>query len=184
MVAETDEKTKYTRVEFERRFLLKPDVDWKSFVEPYSKRLEDKYLTGTRLRLRVMTDLDTGRQLIKLTKKAESPSPYFRTISRILLDPPEFELFNRLDGHPIRKVRYYFNHSSNVYSLDVFEDELDGLLLSEVSADSLDELMLIEPPPFVLCEVTEDQFFDGGELCKIAQADLKHRLQNFEFARP
>ena len=79
----TDE-LKYTRVEYERRFLVSPYSDWRSAVEAYSKVFEDNYIRGTRLRLRVLTDSDTGRRVIKLTKEFESPSPYFRTISRIL----------------------------------------------------------------------------------------------------
>ena len=81
----SEEETKYTRIEHERRFLVSPRADWRSLVEPYSKTFEDKYLLNTRLRLRVLTDSDTGRRVIKLNKKFESPSPYFRTISRILL---------------------------------------------------------------------------------------------------
>ena len=171
-----DVESKYTRVEYERRFLVRPDVDWKSIVEPYSKRIEDKYLTDTRLRLRTITDLDTGRQVIKLTKKEESPSPYYRTLSRILLTSAEFEVFNRLDGYMINKVRYYSNHGGKVYSLDAFEGELEGLLLSEVSTDDLDELMSITPPEFAYVEVTEDEFFDGGNLCKISCDDLAAKL--------
>jgi len=171
-----DVESKYTCVEYERRFLVRPDIDWRVLVEPYSKRLEDKYLTGTRLRLRTMTDLDTGRRVIKLTKKQESPSPYYRTLSRILLAPAEFEIFNRLDGYPINKVRYYSNHGGNVYSLDIFEGELEGLLLSEVSTDSLDELMSITPPGFAHVEVTEDEFFDGGNLCKTSHDELAAKL--------
>jgi len=173
-------ESKYTRVEYERRFLVKPAADWKSIVQPYSKRLEDKYLSGTRLRLRTMTDLDTGRRVIKLTKKEESPSPYYRTLSRILLAPAEFEIFNRLDGYPINKVRYYSNHRGNVYSLDVFEGELEGLVLSEVSTDGLGELMSIEPPAFAHHEVTEDEFFDGGNLCRTSHEELLVRLVSME----
>jgi hypothetical protein len=63
------EETKYTRVEYERRFIVSPDTIWRSAVEPYAKRFEDKYLRDTRLRLRLLTDSDTGRQLMKLNKK-------------------------------------------------------------------------------------------------------------------
>ena len=171
-----DIETKYTLTEYERRFLVAPDIDWHSIVEPYSKRLKDKYIDGTRLRLRVMTDLDTGRQVIKLTKKAESPSPYFRTLSRILLSPAELDVFGRLDGFSINKVRHYFNHHGNVYSLDVFEDDLEGLLLSEVSGESLEELMSIESPPISFREVTEEGFFDGGNLCRITGDELAVKL--------
>jgi CYTH domain-containing protein len=173
-------ETKYTRVEYERRFLVSPDADWKSVVEPYSKSFEDKYLRDTRLRLRVLTDLDTGRCLIKLTKKDNSASPYFRTISRILLSPDEYELLDGLEGNGLKKTRYYHNYLDWVFSIDVFEDELEGLILCETEADSLEELMSIEPPAFVVGEVTEDSFFDGGNLCSISQKDLLAKLREFE----
>jgi hypothetical protein len=82
------EETKYTRVEFERRFLISPQANWKSVVESYWKTFEDKYLRDTRLRLRVLTDSDTGRRVLKLNKKFESASPWFRKVSRILLSRP------------------------------------------------------------------------------------------------
>lgn len=75
----------YPQVQFERRFLIASDFQWQSIVEPYSKKLEDRYLRNSRLRVRKLTDLDTGRQVIKLTKKFESASPYFQTCSRIML---------------------------------------------------------------------------------------------------
>src|SRR4051794_23685709 len=123
------EETKYTRVEYERRFLVPPQADWRNAIEPYSKIFEDKYLRHTRLRLRVLTDTDTGRRIIKLNKKSESPSPYFQTISRILLSPAEYKLFDGLAGDRLKKERHYHEHSGRVFSIDVFAGELEGLIL-------------------------------------------------------
>ena len=86
------EAEKYSRIEYERRFLVACRADWKKFVEPYSKTFEDKYFKDTRLRLRVLTDSDSRRQLIKLTKKFESDSPYFQMISTIILSPVEYQI--------------------------------------------------------------------------------------------
>ncbi|HEY7544306.1 MAG TPA: hypothetical protein VID27_05460, partial [Blastocatellia bacterium] len=122
------EETKYTRVEYERRFLVPPRTDWQSYVESYSKTFEDKYLRDGRLRLRILTDSDTGRRLIKLNKKSESASPYFQTVSRILLSPDEYELLDSLEGNRLRKIRHYHHHLGRVFSVDVFEGELDGLV--------------------------------------------------------
>src|SRR5918999_19849 len=108
------EETKYTRVEYERRFLVSPQSDWRSAVESYSKTFEDKYLRHSRLRLRILTDSDTGRRLIKLTKKFESASPYFQTISRILLSQSEYELLDSLEGDRLKKIRYYHNYRGRV----------------------------------------------------------------------
>jgi CYTH domain-containing protein len=170
------EETKYTRIEYERRFLVSPHADWRSLVEPYSKTFEDKYLRDTRLRLRILTDSDTGRRVLKLNKKFESTSSYFRLVSRILLSPGEYELFERLEGYRLKKVRHYRNHGGRVFSIDVFEGELDGLVLCETEANGLEELMSIQPPPYAQVEVTEDPFFTGGNLCQEIRANLLRKL--------
>lgn len=174
------EETKYTRVEYERRFLVSPHADWKSAVEPHSKTFEDKYLHGTRLRLRRLTDSDTGRCLLKLNKKSESPSPYFQTVSRILLSPEEYELLSGLEGDPLKKVRYYCRYLGRVFSIDVFEGELEGLVLCETEAESLEELMSVQPPAYARREVTEDPFFTGGNLCRTKRVELLRKLAMFE----
>ena len=174
------EETKYTRVEYERRFLVSPGEDWRSAVATYSKTFEDKYLRDSRLRLRILTDSDTGRRVFKLTKKFDSPSRYFRTISRILLSPSEYELLDGLEGDRLRKTRYYHNFRGRVFSIDVFEGEFAGLILCETEAEGLEDLMLAEPPSYAMHEVTDDAFFDGGNLCRTTRADLIRKLVAFE----
>jgi len=171
-----DEDNKYTRIEFERRFLVSPDESWRNSVETYSKTYEDKYIRHSRLRLRVLTDSDSERRVIKLSKKFESPSAYFRTVNRILLSPEEYQLLFSLEGDRITKVRYYSYHLGRVFSIDVFSGELDGLVICETEADSLEDLMSAEPPPYVTREVTEDPFFDGGNLCSTRREDLLRKL--------
>ncbi|HWN98236.1 MAG TPA: hypothetical protein VNS63_03095 [Blastocatellia bacterium] len=174
------EDTKYTRVEYERRFLVSPKANWRSAVESYSKTFEDKYLRDSRLRLRILTDSDTGRRVFKLTKKADSPSPYFRTISRILLSPSEYELLDKFEGDRLRKTRYYHNHQGRVFSIDLFEGELAGLVLCETEAEALEDLMSAELPSFAGREVTDDSFFDGGNLSRTTRADLMGKLLTFD----
>jgi len=173
------EETKYTRVEYERRFLVPPHSEWQSTTEPYSKLFEDKYLRGTRLRLRILSDTDTGRRIIKLNKKSESPSPYFQTISRILLSPTEHKLFDGLEGDLLKKERHYHRHLGRVFSIDVFEGELEGLVLCETEADGLEDLMSAQFPIFATHEVTEDPFFTGGNLCRTTRAELLRKLAAF-----
>lgn len=174
------EEAKYTRVEYERRFLVPPDVDWRTNIEPYSKIFEDKYLRDTRLRLRVLTDTDTGRRVIKLNKKAESPSPYFQTISRILLSLDEHKLFDGIAGDWLKKERHYHHHLGRVFSIDVFEGELEGLVLCETEAEGMEDLMSAQPPAYAMHEVTEDPFFTGGNLCRTKRADLLRKLAAFQ----
>jgi len=174
------EELKYTRVEYERRFLVSPRADWKSAVESYSKTFEDKYLRDSRLRLRILTDSDTGRHVIKLNKKHESASPHFRTMSRILLSPREYQLLDGLEGDRMKKTRYYETYRGRVFSIDVFEGELDGLVLCEPEAEGLEDLMSAEPPSYANHEVTDDRFFEGGNLCRATRLDLKRKLSTLE----
>src|SRR3982750_4060803 len=169
-------ETKYTRIEYERRFLVLPGATWKSRIEPYSKTYEDKYLADTRLRLRILTDADTGRRVIKLNKKFESDSAYFRNVGRILLSPGEYELINRIKGDRLKKTRHYHHYHRRVFSIDVSEGELEGLILCEIEAESLEELISVEPPPYAKFEVTEDPFFTGGNLCRTSRSELQQKL--------
>ena len=175
-----EEAAKYSRIEYERRFLVAPQSDWKKIVEPYSKTFEDKYLRNARLRLRILTDSDSSRQLIKLTKKFESESPYFQQITTIILSPIEYQTLNALEGNQIRKIRYYHNYRGRVFSIDVFENELNGLVLCETESDGLEDLMAAEPPAYVKFEVTEDAFFTGSHLCQATNADLLDKLSAFK----
>jgi CYTH domain-containing protein len=176
--------SKYTRVEYERRFLVRADSAWADRVDPGSKVIDDKYLRDTRLRLRIVTESLSGHRTIKLTKKAESSSPYFTTISRILLSPHEYLLFDAIDGDRLTKRRFHCSESGRRFAIDRFEDALEGLVLCEVEADDLEELMGIQPPDFVEREVTEDPFFTGANLCRTTQEDLLATLASIAACWP
>lgn len=174
------EAAKYSRIEYARRFVVAPESDWRQFVEPYSKRHKDKYLNGTRLRLRIQTDSDKNRQLIKLTKKYESDSAYFRQINTILLTPEELKIFDTLDGKRVEKTRFYHHYKNRIFSIDVFENELRGLLICEIEQAGLEDLMNAEPPPYVEGEVTENSFFTGANLANATAAELSKHLSALE----
>ncbi len=170
------DSTKYTRVEYERRFLVPSSADWRAVAEPGANAIEDKYLRGTRLRLRVVTETTSRNRVIKLTKKADSPSPYLRTLSRILLSPEEYRILDALDGDRLTKTRHHCWHIGRIFAIDVFDRHLVGLILCEVEATSLDDLMQARPPAFARREVTDDPFFSGANLCRIVREDLLAKL--------
>ena len=176
--------SKYTRIEYERRFLVRAGANWADRADPVSRVIDDKYLRDTRLRLRIVTESESGHRTIKLTKKAESSSPYFTTISRIVLSPHEYRLLDAIDGDRLTKRRFYYAQRGRRFAIDRFEDALEGLVLCEVEADGLGELMGIEPPDFVQREVTEDPFFTGANLCRTTREDLLARLASIAACWP
>jgi CYTH domain-containing protein len=176
--------SKYTRIEFERRFLVRADARWADRVDPVSRVIDDKYLRDTRLRLRIVTESQSCHRTIKLTKKAESSSPYFTTISRIVLSPHEYRLLDAIDGDRLTKRRFHYTQHGRRFAIDRFEDALEGLVMCEVEADGLGELMGIEPPDFVEREVTKDPFFTGANLCRTTREDLLARLASIAACWP
>ena len=60
--------------------------------------------------------------------------------------------------------------------LQQFQDELAGLVMCEVEAGGVEELMQIEMPEYAVAEVTEDPFFTGGHLCRTSRDELARRL--------
>ncbi|HEX6925178.1 MAG TPA: VOC family protein [Longimicrobiaceae bacterium] len=178
------EPERYMRQEYERRFLLAPGASWRELVEPYCKRFDDIYLRRTYLRVRTLTDSATGREFIKLTKKLTTRSPYVQMVGSIPLSPMEYEFIAGLAGDRLIKQRYYHFFGANVFSIDVFEGELEGLVLCEVEAGDLEELMQIELPDYIGKEVTEDSFFTGGQLCRASRSELRRKLDSIRSLRP
>ena len=141
---------KYARAELERRWLvdpaLRPAVDALNFV-----LIEDRYLTGTRMRLR-------------LTKKYETDRPEARPIVTTYLTEDEHALLATLPGRLLRKRRYHLPHDGRHWSLDLFEGALAGLELAEVEVPDETALMALVPPPWTLKEVTHDVRYQCGSL--------------------
>lgn len=157
---------KYSRIEFERRCLVDPALDWQRTAKLYSKLLADRYLDGGRLRVRRLEDSDTGRVAFKLTKKFESDSMFAQPVVSVWLSAAEYEGLRNLPGRDLLKRRYYDEFDGLVFSIDVFQGKLDGLILCETESDSIDALRAVRFPQYARWEVTEDRFFTGGSLCR------------------
>ncbi len=168
--------TQPIRIEDERKFLVAPDTDWRTTAKPYAKHIVDRYLSCGRLRLRQMTDTDNGKVAYKLTKKPGAISAYHQPIETLYLSESEYQTFLPLDGVDLTKTRHYHHANGQVFGIDVFEDELSGLVICEAEADSLEQLKAIAFPPYAGIEVTENPFFTGGTLCKASAADLAREL--------
>jgi CYTH domain-containing protein len=148
---------KYARFELERKFLLEhiPDgLDGGS-------TLYDRYIIGTRLRLR-RAEAHDGRVKYKLSQK-ESPSPpvySVMTITTLYVTAAEYEVLSTLPAHELRKRRY----QTGRYSIDVFEGELAGLVLAEAEFPSEEEMRTHAAPDFAMRDVSDDVRYTGGWL--------------------
>lgn len=159
---------KYARFELERRFLvgLLPE----DIVGDRGWRIDDRYITGTHLRLRRMERIDGGETIFKFGQKlVPSPPDYSRmTITNIYLSPGEYDVLARLQALELHKVRHQVEHDDHTYGVDVFAAHLSGLTLAEVGFETPEEMERpLEPPPWVIREVSDEIRFTGGALASL-----------------
>jgi CYTH domain-containing protein len=168
---------KYARIERERRFLVRdlpadlPSTDY--------QRILDRYIPGTRLRLRRI-ETPAGETLaLKLTQKYLAVGSE-TIITNLYLNEVEYQQLDVLAGSPLHKRRYAYRYRNHHYSIDVFEGHLLGLILCEVEAESDERLLAAPIPPFATREVTDDPFFTGGRLATLTSAHIQARLAELE----
>ena len=158
------ETSAYALVERERRFLA-PEPPQRGVVA--ERLLVDRYVSGTRLRLRRSTPIgdDTASTSLKLTQKL--PGRPWGTLTTVYLSEDEYAVLAALPARELVKRRL----SVPPLGYDVFDGPLTGLVLAE--AEFLDdEHAAALAVPAGLVEVTADERFTGGRLVATDPAEV------------
>jgi CYTH domain-containing protein len=176
------EARRHGRFELARRFLVErlpngidPDHGW---------RITDRYINGTRLRLRRAEHLSGNETLFKLGQKiVPLPPNYSRTtITNIYLSADEYVAFNGLPARELRKCRYSTSYGGRSVAVDVFGAQLTGLILAEIVFETSDEMKASgSVPPWVEREVSCQIQFTGGALATLTPQEatnLVHQLSS------
>ena len=158
---------KYARAEIERRFLLAGVPHGEEVLA--LRRIEDRYLDGTRLRLRRIAERGCPAEL-KLTQKLAAPDGrgLQGALTTIYLSEAEHAVLAALPAAELSKSRL----SIGPYGVDVFAGHLDGLVLAEVEFGSAAEAGAFSAAAFCHAEVTADGRFTGGELVRATRAQV------------
>ena len=124
--------------------------------------IEDRYITGTYLRLRRVTAL--GESVYKLTQKVRpSPGdPFEVALTNMYLTPDEYERLLALPASVLTKTRHVAEVDGVRFAVDQFHGVLQGLALAEVEVERRD-LPLVRPN-WLGREVTDDDRYSGGRL--------------------
>lgn len=99
-------------------------------------------------------------------------------ITTIYLSQEEFCVFAKLPAKVLSKSRY----SVPPFGIDVFEGELNGLVMAEAEFDGADGASGLKLPPFLAHEVTEDYRFTGGSLVSVSRQELQDWLRQYGIA--
>lgn len=157
---------KYAVVERERRWLLDGLPPGEVEGDREVVLVEDRYVRGTRLRLRQVTSAD-GTVVRKLGHKVRlgDGGPAEVACTSLYLDDTEWDLLAGLPSDRLTKRRVRHEQDGAVVAVDEFLDDLAGLVLGEIDRRDGPE---VEPPGEwrVVREVTAEEAFTGSELAR------------------
>jgi CYTH domain-containing protein len=161
-------QSKYARVEIERRFLLAGVPEGADVLAVHE--IDDRYVDGTRVRLRRMVQVGGPTQL-KLTQKLPEPDSSARqgTLTTLYLSEDEYAALAVLPAATLSKSRL----SIAPYGVDVFHGELEGLYLAEAEFASPEDAAALVPAAYCRAEVTTDRRFTGGELARASGEQVR-----------
>jgi CYTH domain-containing protein len=165
---------RYARIERERRFLLDRYPATENVVRV--RRIVDRYIGGTTLRLRQQTE-GPGPPVFKLTQKIPGRSDGAQQgfITTMYVSEDEYRLLARLPARTLRKTR----HSVPPFGIDVFEGKLKGLVLAEAEFESAADAVALAIPNFIAREVSDDDRFTGGRLVQASRQDVRTWLSDY-----
>ena len=149
---------KYAVVERERRYLLA------SMPEGVSRTSEivDRYVTGTRLRLREVRESNgtVTRKLGHKVRLTEGPAEVACT--NFYLNEEEWAVVAALPARTLRKKRHMVHRDGLLVAIDEHED---GTLVAEI--DDRDEPpALYRPGSTSWPDVSDDETWTGGQLAR------------------
>jgi CYTH domain-containing protein len=171
---------KYAVVERERRWLLSraPDLTGADAVQ-----IRDRYVVGSRLRLREVTAAD-GTTVRKLNHKVRlTPDASEVANTSIYLDDAEWRLLVALGSTVLEKARFRLTTPERMVAVDVFAGACLGLVVAE--ADGGEALPPDLPPGWpVLAEVTADEDFAGASLATASHSEVRARAARYGLTLP
>jgi CYTH domain-containing protein len=164
------DESKYARWELERRFLVDDVPD--GFELDARWLIEDRYVDGTRLRLRRMRRLDgpeTGHVVRKFGQKvvpASGDGTKLR-MTNLYLDEAEYSALEALPAAPLRKERLIGTMDGERYGIDLVDLGADALLLATIDFEDAAAMDAWSPASWLGDEVTREERFTGAALARV-----------------
>ena len=150
---------KYSVAEIERRWIA--ELAQVGPLDAFSRReIEDKYLTGTRIRLRKVCATAETAAIFKLGKKYGKGNTFSEQVVSIYLTEDEFNTMSTMPGTTATKTRYTIAGGA----LDVYHHPRSGFAVFEMEFETESAALHYTPPSFACQEITHDQAYSGFTL--------------------
>ncbi len=101
----------------------------------------------------------------------------------IPLTQDEFLELSGLKGKRVSKNRFLYNEGGYTYEVDVFQEDLIGLVLVDIEFKSNEEKSRFTPPAWAIADVTQEEFVAGGMLCGKNYGDIRKKLDGFGYKK-
>jgi adenylate cyclase len=165
-----------TKIEIERRFLVKLPLKWyarpflafvdrKKIYQTYLK--EERYIVS-RIRCEILYKFGEELATTSFTyTRKNAVFPGMCEEDEIVLTPERYGAKAKVidpTRNRIEKIRYMLPFYGRMFELDVFEGKLSGLSILEIELDSLDEKVYLPPYIKILKEITTDRWYSNYNL--------------------
>jgi len=133
----------------------------------------DRYITGTRLRLRRMTTGVAATYKLGQKVRTRAGDPELVMLTTIYLSADEYAVLGSLAGPELRKMHWRMVDGGGTV-VDEFSGHLAGLDLAEVELGADDPKQ--SPPPMAVADVTGEDRFSGGVLANLDSSSAAELL--------
>ena len=99
----------------------------------------------------------------------------------IPLTKEEFTALSNCSKKRVAKDRYNIMVEGKMAEIDVFVDELEGLVLIDFEFDTREEKSTFKMPSIALADVTQEDFIAGGLLAGKTYNDIALELKRFNY---
>lgn len=169
-------------IELERTFLAKYlPKDLNNFP---SKQMQDSYIPK-QARHPVLRLRKNGNKFT-ITRKYPKDGVDISVMieETINLTEEEYNALTQIDSKIHKKIRYqYKTEDANKCEIDVYQDNLKGLVIIDFEFDTIEQKDSFIAPDFCLVEVTQEEFIAGGYLCGKSYKDIKEQLEKVGYEK-
>ena len=161
----------FSRIEYERRFLLKGAVP----APQGSALITDRCIAGTRVYLRRAEHADRRIER-RLCKQYEPNGAICAGVAIEELSEHDYAIYAHMEAMPITKRRSFVKEQGQQVAIDLFEGALRGLALCEIASATEANVAAFVAPVWAQVEVTAEPFFAPAALAFTTPDQLRARL--------
>ncbi len=95
----------------------------------------------------------------------------------VALTEEEYRDLTKAGGKKFTKKRYLYPYQGRTAEVDVYQDDLLGLIVVDFEFDNEEDKDSFRMPDFCVADVTQEQFLAGGMLCGKKYSDISAQLE-------